>query len=195
MTPFDLLFIVVFLSAIGVLAAAVVAAVRRRRDVAMRRLRFLLIAAATYMLTVTVVSLVSHRRVVALGADECSDDWCIAVTSITRAGGAGDSTYRVEFQISSRAGRVAQRERFVVAYMLDSLGHRYDPHSAAGQVPFDTLLNPGQSIIAVRTFTVPVTAGAPGVVVTREGGFDFPRCCILGEGPFRRSPITYPGSP
>lgn len=191
MTPFDLLFIVVFLSAIGVLAAAVVAAVRGRRDVAWRRLRSLLIGAALYMLTVTLVSLMSHRRVVAIGADECSDDWCIAVASITRAGGTAESTYRVEFRISSRAGRIAQRERFVVAYMLDSLGHRYDPDPTAGQLPFDTLLNPGQSIVAVRTFTVPVAAGAPGVVVTREGGFDFPRCCIIGEGPFRKPPITY----
>lgn len=194
MTPFDLLFIVVLLSAIGVLVAVVMAAVRRRRDVAMRRLRFLVVAAAIYMLTVTLVSLLSHRRVVALGADECSDDWCIAVASITRAGGTGDSTYRVEFRISSRAGRVAQRERFVVAYMVDSLGHRYDPNPTAGQVPFDTLLNPGQSIVAVRTFTVPVTAGAPGVVLTREGGLDFPRCCILGQGPFRKPQITFADS-
>jgi hypothetical protein len=78
---------------------------------------------------------------------------------------------------------------------MDSLGHRYDPDPAAGQVPFDTLPHPGQSIVALRTFKVPVTACSPGVVVAREGGFDFPRCCILGEGPFRTPPITYLVSP
>jgi len=189
-TPFDLLFIVLFLSGVGVLIAAFVAAVQRRREVAVRRLRALLIGTALYMLTVTLVSLLARRRVVAIGTDECSDDWCIAVASITRGGGPGDSTYRVEFRISSRARRVAQRERFVVAYMLDDNGHRHDATPSGGQPQFDTLLNPGQLIATVRTFTLP-TAGTPGVVVAREGGFDFPRCCILGEGPFRKPPITY----
>jgi hypothetical protein len=189
-TPFDLLFIVLFLSAVGVLIAVLVAAARGRRDAAMRRLRALLIGTGLYMLTVTLVSLLSHRRVVAIGADQCSDDWCIAVTSITRAVGTGDSTYRVKFRLSSRARRVAQRERFVVAYLLDNSGHRYDANPSGGQPPFDTLLTPGQSIATVRTFTLS-PAGTPGIVVAREGGFDFPRCCILGEGPFRKPPITY----
>jgi len=171
MTLFDLLFIVLFLTAIGVLAAAMVAALRGRRDRALRRLRRLGIGAGSYMVVVTLVSLVSPRRVAARGEDQCSDDWCIAVTDIARAGTGALDTFHVAFQLSSRARRVTQRERFVVVYMRDRTGRRYDASPQDGQPPFDTQLGAGESITTSRTFAVPAHAAVLGVVVAREGGF------------------------
>ena len=191
MTVFDLLFAVLFLTALGVLAGAMVAALRGRRDRALRRLRRLGIGAGSYMIVVTLVSLVSPRRVAARGEDQCSDDWCIAVTDITRAGTGALDTFHVAFRLSSRARRVTQRERFVVAYMRDVTGRRYDASPQDGQAPFDTPLVAGESITTSRTFEVPAHAAGLGVVVAREGGFGFPGCCIIGEGLFHKPPIVY----
>jgi len=191
MTLFDLLFIVLFLTAIGVLAAAMVAALRGRRDRALRRLRRLGIGAGSYMVVVTLVSLLSPRRVAARGEDQCSDDWCIAVTDIARAGTGALDTFHVAFRLSSRARRVTQRERFVVAYLRDRTGRRYDASPQDGQPPFDTPLGAGESITTSRTFAVPAHAAGLGVVVAREGGFGFPGCCIIGDGLFHKPPIVY----
>lgn len=191
MTLFDLLFIVLFLTALGVLAAALIAALRGRPDRALRRLRRLGLGALLYMIVVTVVSVFSPRRVVALGEDQCSDDWCIAVTDIARTGTGAFDTYKVAFRLSSRARRVTQRERFVVAYMRDSAGERYDASPGQGEPPFDASLAAGASILTSRSFAVRAHAVGLGVVVAREGGFGFPRCCIIGEGLFHKPPIIY----
>jgi hypothetical protein len=191
MTLFDLLFIALFLTAIGVLAAAMVAVLRGHPDRALRRLRRLGIGAGSYMVVVTLVSLLSPRRVAARGEDQCSDDWCIAVTDFARAGTGALDTVHVAFRLSSHARRVTQRERFVVAYMRDRTGRRYDASPQDGQAPFDTPLGAGESITTSRTFAVPAHAAGLGVVVAREGGFGFPGCCIIGEGFFHKAPIVY----
>jgi hypothetical protein len=191
MTLFDLLFIVLFLIALGILAGALVAALRSHPDRARRRLRGLGLGTALYMVVVTVVSVVSPRRVAALGEDQCSDDWCIAVTDIAHTGTGTIDTYTVAFRLSSRARRVTQRERFVVAYMRDGTGQRYDAGPGRGQPPFDASLGPGESRFTSRTFEVAAHAVGIGVVVAREGGLGFPGCCIIGEGPFHKSPVVY----
>lgn len=191
MTLFDFLFIVLCLTALGVLAAVLVATLRGHPDRARRRLRGLGLGAALYMVAVTLVSVLSPRRVLALGEDLCSDDWCIAVTGITRTGTGALDTMQVAFRLSSRARRVTQRERFVVAYLRDDTGQRYDAGPVRGQPPFDALLGAGDSLLTSRAFEVPAHVVGLGVVVAREGGLGFPRCCIIGEGPFHKSPIVY----
>lgn len=191
MSLFDLLFIAVFLGTAGGVATGLFAAVRGRRVQARRRLTVVAVGAAAYMTVVTMVSLAAPRRVVAIGADQCADDWCLAVATIDRPDSAAQPAYRVAFKLSSRAGRVSQRERFVVAYLLDSAGRRYDAAPAAGQPPFDTLLRPLESIVTTRTFAAPAAAAGLGVVVAREGDGGFPGCCIVGIGPFYKPPIVY----
>lgn len=189
MTLYDLLFILLFLTTIGILVSCVVSALRGRGDRARRRLRRLGIGAAVYLSIVVAVSLLSPRHVLARGDDQCSDDWCIAVTDAVRSDPARTSVI-VTFQISSRARRVSQRERFVVAYLRDQDGHRYYPEPAPDWAPFDTLLGPGESLGTTRIFRVPAEAVGLGVIVAREGDFPFPRCCIIGTGFFHKDPIV-----
>src|SRR5260370_8563957 len=101
MTPFDLLFIALFLAALGTLAAAPGAALRGRPDRARGRLRRLGIGAVGYMAVVTLVSLLSPRRVVARGEGLCSDDWCIAVHSVSRTGDEAGAIYPMAVRISN----------------------------------------------------------------------------------------------
>ncbi len=190
MSLFDLLFIVLFLTAVALLLGAAVAALTGRGDRALRTLRRLGVGVIVYMAVVAGVSLLSSRRVVGKGADQCSDDWCIAVLDATPTPGAAGVTYRVRFRISSRARRVTQRERFVVVYLRDHDGRRFDPGPSDGQAPFDASLSPGESVVTTRTFNLPPSATGLGVVVSREGGLPFPGCCIIGEGLFHKAPIV-----
>jgi hypothetical protein len=180
-TVFDLLFLVLFLTGAGALIAAGVNAVRGRKARAATLLKRCGVGLAVYLSIVVAVSLLSPQRFSALGDSQCSDDWCIAVSSATRTAVLQGSRIDVDFRLSSRARGVAQRERFVTVYLRDSQGRRYDPEGDTAAVPFDTLLAPGQSITASRSFVVPEAAVILGLVVAREGGGRFPGCCIIGD--------------
>ena len=187
MTLFDLLFILLFLASLSVLVSCLVSAVGGRTAQAARRLRTLGVAVVAYMALVAGVSLLTPRRVLALGADQCSDDWCIAVQAAARV---DDTSRAVTFRLASRARRVTQRERFVVAYLQDSDGRRYNADPSLGLPPFDVALAPGASVITTRLFRVPRNVRGLGVIVTREGDVPFPRCCIIGTGIFHKDPIV-----
>jgi hypothetical protein len=101
-----------------------------------------------------------------------------------------DSSTVVAFRVSSRARRVTQRERFVVVYLRDARGSRYDPDPAPDQPPFDVSLAPGEKVLTKRVFRVPRNARGLGVIVTRAGDVPFPRCCIIGTGIFHKEPIV-----
>lgn len=181
MTLFDLLFLVLFLGGACALLVAAISAIRGRRSRATAILRGCGIGAAVYFSVLVVVSVLTPQRFIKIGDDQCSDDWCIAVSTIGRHPTAEGIRYEVTFRLSSRAQRVAQRERFVVVYLRDSHGGRYNPEVDPGSVPFDTLLEPMQTITATRRFLVPRNADIVGVVVAREGGGRFPGCCIIGD--------------
>lgn len=187
MTVFDVLFILLFLASLVVLVSCLVTALGGRRAQAWRRLRTVGVAVLIYMMLVAGVSLLTPRRVVALGADQCSDDWCIAVQQAARG---DDISLAVTFRLTSRARRVRQRERFVVVYLRDSEGRRYNPDTPVEQWPFDVELGPGASVSTTRLFRVPRNVQGLGVVVTREGDVPFPRCCIIGTGIFHKDPIV-----
>lgn len=187
MTLFDLLFILLFLTALFVLVSCLVSAVRGQRAQAGRRLRTLALTTLAYMAIVAAVSLVLPRATVAVGENQCSDDWCIAVDDARQL---SDSSAVVTLRLSSRARRVTQRERFVVVYLRDSRGRRFNPDPAPDQPPFDVALAPGASVLTKRLFRVPRNTRGLGVIVTREGDVPFPRCCIIGTGILHKDPIV-----
>jgi hypothetical protein len=181
MTIFDLLFAVLFLTGVGSLTVASIAAVRGRRARALTIARRVGVVAALYFGVVIVVSAFSPQRFVRLGEDQCSDDWCIAVQAVRIDTLGSDTRYEVTFRLSNRARRAPQRERFVAAYLRDTNGHRYAAVRDAAASPFDTLLAAAQTVSVIRRFTVPADARVVGLVVTREGSGRFPRCCIVGD--------------
>ena len=192
MTVYDLLFALFLLGGAGSLVVAAIAALGGRRSRARIILERLGIAMGLYVGTLILVSAISPQRRIAIGEDQCSDDWCIAVGRVRKDTARTEIRYDVDFRLSSRARRVAQRERFVGVYLLDRTGNRYGPVTQPAAVPFDTLLSPGGAIVANRRFVVPVSAGPVGLVVAREGAGWFPRCCIIGDqgSMFHRPPIV-----
>jgi hypothetical protein len=192
MTAFDLLFAVLFVTGFGSLTVASIAALRGQRARALAIVRRVGAAGALYFGLVIGVSAFSPQRFVAVGEDQCSDDWCIAVQAVRRDTIRSDVRYEVSFRVSNRARRAAQRERFVAAYLRDEDGHQYAPVSEATESPFDTLLAPRQTILAIRYFIVPAQTRIVGVVFMRKGGGRFPGCCIVGdqESVFHRHAIV-----
>jgi hypothetical protein len=104
MTLKDLVFILVFLTSLGFLGGAAVAAIRGRRAVAAQRLRRLFTGLAAYMAVVLLVGIVTPQRTLSLGDPQCSDDWCIAVTGAASTPLApAQRRVDVEFRLASRA--------------------------------------------------------------------------------------------
>ncbi|MFI5279627.1 MAG: hypothetical protein ACHQU1_03965 [Gemmatimonadales bacterium] len=190
MDLFDLLFIVLFLAAVGVLISCAVTAATGGRPRAIRRLLRLAVGVATYMAVVAVSSLAAPQRVLAMGENDCSDDWCLAVMSASRSGGPATDTVTVVFRASSRARRVAQRERFVAVYVKAEGGRRYDALERGDDRPFDAVLQPGETSLITRVFPVDKRASGLRVVLTREGQIWFPGCCVIGEGIFHKPPVV-----
>ncbi len=82
-------------------------------------------------------------------------------------------------------------ERGTVVYLTDAEGRRYDPRPEAEMIPLDTVLQPGETVAAIRHFDVPADAKNVGLVYTHEGGFPI-GWLIIGEGGwFAKPPIVH----
>ena len=163
------------------LVTAGTAVLRGQAARARRLLRRLALAAAAYFAVLIGVSFAAPGQVLPPGADLCSDDWCISVVGAIRTRAADGDQLDVTFRLASRAARVSQRERNVVAWVRDEQGARYDARPAEGTVPFDILLAPLETRMASRAFRIPAGTRIAGVVIAREGAGWFPRCCIIGD--------------
>ncbi len=64
-------------------------------------------------------------------------------------------------------------------------GRRYDPIPGSGTVPFDTKLQPGESVIATRRFDVPADARDLGFVYAHVGASFSP---VIGENELFHGP-------
>src|SRR4051794_25709684 len=107
MMIFDLVFIVLFLTAVVVLTTALWRTVRGQFDRARRILFRLLMGAAAYMAIVIAVSAIMPRRSIPIGDTQCFDDWCISIADFKQE---PDVAYTVNLRLSSRARRISQRE-------------------------------------------------------------------------------------
>ncbi len=189
MNRFDLLFIALFLTSVITLSIAALSAIRGRGARALRILCIFGICAAAYVGIVAVTSLFWPQRVLKIGDPDCFDDWCISVENVNRTPEHGNVTYTLALRLSSRAGRISQRENGVVVYLADSRGRRYDPVPDQSATPFNVLLPPQESIATTRTFRVTDNAQGLGLVITHEGGFPIGWFIIGYETWFRKPTI------
>jgi hypothetical protein len=180
MSIFDLVFLAAALATAGSLLVAAVTAWRGRMAASRRVLRRLALGAGTYLVVLVAVSLFTPGRVLAIGEDNCSDDWCIAVTAVSQPSGADDHSLVVTFRLTSRARRITQREHGVLVYVRDSGGHRIDAQPATGEAPFDVALGPGDEHETTRRFNL-FPGTAPVEVVLTRAGLPFPGCLIIGD--------------
>ena len=182
MTIFEPLFILCFLTTVVTLIVAAVSALRGNRARAVASLRKLGICAAIYAAALLTVGAASQRKVYRVGEMQCFDDWCITVNGVART---APRTVEVALQLSSRAKQRPMGEKGTVAYLVDGQGRRYDPIPGSATVPFDTKLQPGESVIATRRFDVPGDAQDLGFVYAHVGASFSP---VIGENEFFHGP-------
>ena len=178
MALFELLFLICLFLAGGALVTAVFSPAQRRRV-----LRHLGIWTAIYILIVVVVSLFSHRKEYRIRDQQCFDDWCIMVLNSKRTPLGSKMTYNLQLLLTSHSRGRPQGEKGTVVYLTDSRGRRYDPIDSS--VPFDTKLQPGQSITALRRFELPLDARNVCMVYAHIGAYWAP---IIGENEWFSGP-------
>lgn len=183
MSIFDLIFILAFLASVVTLITAVVAVIRGRWATAARVLRIYVICAVCYFAVDFAFAYFRPQRVIAMNTPWCFDEWCLTVTRATHSVQGDSKTYNIGLELLSQARRKAQRANGAWVYLIDDRGRRYTPETDSSDVPLNTLLQPGESIRASRTFTVPATVREVGLV-TGHGG---PYCgamsiLIIGSG-------------
>jgi hypothetical protein len=181
MTIFDLIFLALVMASLLALAAVVGLVVSGRRHQTVKVVIAWMAGIGLYLVVVAAVSLVSPQRVLALGENRCSDDWCIAVENAARSGTPLDPVVTVTFRLSSRARRVSQREHGVAVYAIDEKGRRFEPRASPSAPPFDVLLQPGESVTTNRTFEVSGATGQMVLVFGREGTDSIPGRFIIGD--------------
>jgi hypothetical protein len=186
MSLFDLLFIALALSTLVALAVAAALAIGRRSGQSLRILRRLAFGALVYFAVVIAVSFFAPRRVLKLGEEQCFDDWCVAAESFSSRA----SSYLVDLRISSRARRISQRELNLAVYLTDRANHRYNPTSQPSDIPFSTVLAPGESVHLTRHFPVPAYARDLNLVIQHEGGFPIGWFIIGYDTWFRKPPLV-----
>lgn len=175
----DLVFIVLVLTTLSVLLRALYLLMRGRYAQSTRVFGRLAIGLAIYFAALIAVSLLSPRKVLAMGQDRCFDDWCLAVESATTAPDIADKAangkyYIVTLRVSSQAKRVSQRALDASVHLEDDRGNTYEP-SDSGQRAYEAQhgpakalfdrLEPGEFFNTVRVFDVPRDAGGLGLVV------------------------------
>jgi hypothetical protein len=181
MTIFDLLFLVIALATVVILFVSAFIILRGHPGQAVKLLLTYGIGLAIYMGVVGVVSLVSPQRILALGENRCFDDWCISVDNIARSDSPMGKVYSLTLRMSSRARRVSQRENGVVVYIMDEGGRRFEAITDPAEVPFNSLLQPGQTVTTIRTFEVPAASAQLVLIVGHEGSTRFPGMFIIGD--------------
>jgi hypothetical protein len=175
----ELLFLVLFATALGALIYAAVAAVRRRTGQATSIVTRTVVLAAVYVGLVYLAAAVSGPKAVPLGRTNCNDDWCFAVVRVDRVVTGTTVRYEVTMRLSSRARRRVQRELGARdVYLVDLDWRRFDPVPSPSRVPLSSRLEPGQALLVQRSFAVPAGAGPMALKIDRR---DFPFCVIIGE--------------
>jgi hypothetical protein len=178
-TPFDLLFILLFLATLATLIAVVGNGIRGRKARALALLRRLVYCSAGYLALVYIATAFWQPAVLHPGDPDCNDDWCIAVAGVKHTADGAAVRYEVALRIFSRARGRAQREGLATdVYLVDSQWRRYDPVRDASDIPLNTLLQPGESKTTRRVFEVPADAKLLGLAVGRS---ELPVCVIIGE--------------
>lgn len=163
MALFNLVFLAAFAVSLVTLIAGAFAAVRGNMPRAFSILRLWLIGAALYLGTSVAVAYAAPQRILQIGDPWCFDDWCLTVKNTQRT----NVNYTLALLISSEAKRVTQRASGAWIYLRDENDKHYDP--APADVPLDVVLQPGESVAATRSFTVPANVRELGLV-TGHGG-------------------------
>ncbi len=105
-----------------------------------------------YVVTVIAVSLLSPQTIVNIGDSYCADIWCIGIDRVSPEHRGAETVYRVDVHIFSDANRVKTSAQGYSLYVFDEKGRRFPLIKDPSAVPFDSVLDPRQSMNTTLTF-------------------------------------------
>jgi hypothetical protein len=105
-----------------------------------------------YLLAVVAVSLTAPAKIVNLGDSYCVDIWCIGIERVSATPLGAQIRYKADVRIFSDANRVTTSARGTALYLVDDRGRRFPLVNDPSAIPFDVILDPGQSVRTSLTF-------------------------------------------
>jgi hypothetical protein len=134
-------------------------------------------AASVYLLVSVTVSFFKPPLVIPVGADWCFDDWCLAITRVTRTDAGGASVYTTDIRISNRARRPEAAVAFW-AYVRDDADHRYAPLPGSWSTVVATKVPGYGTANTSMTFRIPHGSRDLGFVTDHGGSTP---CGLVGS--------------
>ena len=203
---FELFFLAILLTSLGIAVAAVIAVFRGRWSAALSRAKLLLLLDAAYLALVFCISLLSPCPVLSAGDLECFDDWCVSAQRVEYRSELGTHRAKGQFalvhlKVVSQARRVYQSEKLAkVEIRGDDGTWRAPPPDAQGYLSADVgvqpsltrRVGPGESFSTVLVFDVPLNTRQIALRMNHGNG---PSCFIIGESHCLRSGTEFRLSP
>ena len=154
--------------AAGVLASVILLLALRFR-LAAKVFLVTLSGLGAYVFLVVVFFLLTPQRIVKVGDIYCWDSWCMGVEKVNAVPRGRENVYSVDVRILSDIGRGKTSAEGASLYLLDERSRRFPLQPDPAAIPFDQLLDPGETFNTSLTFVVPsdvsqlyLTGDAPG---------------------------------
>jgi hypothetical protein len=108
--------------------------------------------AVGYVAMTIAVSLLTPQAIVNPGQSYCNDNWCISIRSVTKAQLGQDIAVKADARVFTDETNVKQSIKGASLYLVDEHNRRFPLIADPAVTPFDTALNPGQSLDTTLTF-------------------------------------------
>jgi len=107
---------------------------------------------ALYILCLSAASLLTPRTIVNVGDSYCFDIWCVGIEHVSLSTPGSERLYKIDVHVFSDADHVKINAKGTSLYLLDERGRRFPLIHDPSAIPFDSILEPGQSIQTTLTF-------------------------------------------
>jgi len=109
---------------------------------------------AVWVLVANAISLVTPRTIVKVGETYCEDILCLGIDTVIPPAQASVATYKLNVHIFNDANTVKISFKNISPYLVDEHGRRFAMVYDASVPPYDSLLDPSQTIKTSMTFNV-----------------------------------------
>ena len=100
----------------------------------------------------------SRTSTLQTGEPYCDDDMCMSVESVTTTPEQAGTSYRFDIRLFTKANHGPRSTKGASLYLIDEHNRRFFPIPDNSATPFDTDIEPGQSVNTSLTFHVPSDA-------------------------------------
>ena len=153
-----LILLAVLLTSVGALMTALFLCLRGQWRRGIRIVFRCGLCLAVYGAVLVGAAILPRESVLRTGVPYCDGDMCMSVESITRTVEQSRMSYRFGVRLFSLANHQPRSTKGATVYLADDRNRRFLPVSDPSAIPFDTDLQPGQSVNTSLSFTLPLNA-------------------------------------